>query len=502
MITTILNDQKKSVGYLSNFLKESKLQLSLTLITLAALLWRLYAFVRWMERPGDGPYKAIKAYNWSQSPHFEWHGIWLPGFEYLTGAFSFIVQDPLISIRVLNWAVGLFTVPVFYLLVRRIYGHISGLIVSFILAFLPVHVSLSVTSHTEATFLFEVIAGLFLLIKGTDEGSYRKLCIITSVFLICLATMTRYEAWLLIPFFPLYYFLKTRNWLESGFIFIILCLFPIAWSVGNYIHSGDFLLGFIAATDPDWAKEGSNLPITIKTVGRHTVQQIEWTLIIMASCGLIMQVVQIVKKNSSAEKVFYLLITLFYWCVMFKFAISRGETLQTRNLLFCIVLLLPFIATPLVYYFKGDHRMLSVFFCFTVVAFMIPKIAVYYPINDLTVKRPLEIKKLASWLEHSSYRNQPVLMTWIGEQPSYLPLYFPDIGAHDHGYFILRRGQSVSRLEKYLKNRQPSLLITCDADDKFISQIEELLGKKFDLSHPVYSVAHIKVYDIKYVFGN
>lgn len=401
----------------------------------------------------------------------------------------------------LNLAVGLFTVPVFYLLVRRIYGHISGLIVSFILAFLPVHVSLSVTSHTEATFLFEVIAGLFLLIKGTDEGSYRKLCIITSVFLICLATMTRYEAWLLIPFFPLYYFLKTRNWLETGVIFIILCFFPIAWSVGNYIHSGDFLLGFIAATDPDWAKEGSNLPNTIKTVGRHTVQQIEWTLLIMASWGLIMQVVQIVKKNSSAEKVFYLLITLFYWCVMFKFAMVRGETLQTRNLFFCIVLLLPFIATPLVYYFKGDHGMLLVTLCFTVVAFIIPKIAVYYPINDLTVKHPMEIKKLASWLEHSSYRNQPVLMTWIGVQPSYLylPLYFPDIGPHDHGYFILRR-RTVSRLEKYLKNRQPSLLITCDADDKFISQIEELLGKKFDLSHPVYSVAHIKVYDIKSLF--
>ena len=90
MITTILNDQKKSVGYLSNFLKESNLQLSLTFITLAALSWRLYAFVRWMEGPGDGPRRAVMAYNWSQSPHFEWHGVWLPGFEYLTGAFSFM----------------------------------------------------------------------------------------------------------------------------------------------------------------------------------------------------------------------------------------------------------------------------------------------------------------------------------------------------------------------------------------------------------------------------
>ena len=442
------------------------------------------------------------AYNWSQNPHFFWHGVWLPGFEYLTGAFSFIVKDPLISIRVLNLAVGVFTVPVFYLFVRRIFGHISGLIVALILAILPVHVSLSVTSHTEATFLFEVLAGLLLLIMGTDEGPHRKLCIVTSVFLICLATMTRYEAWLLIPFFPLYYFQKTRNVLGSVLILIILCLLPLAWSVGNFIHSGDFLLGFNAAKDPTWAKS-VNLVHAVKILGNITVRQIEWTLVIMAGWGLIIQMFRLVKKESrNAEKILHITVTLFFWCVMLKFAMVRGETLQTRSLLFGLVMLLPFIMIPLSSYLGNSIRQFSVTIIFILVAFTLPKIAIYYPLNDLTSKRPLEIEKLAEWLQHSPYKHKSVLMTKIGGDSTYLPLYYPKIGPHDVGHFIYYShvGMSNARLKKYLTKHHPSLLITCNSDQELISRIEHILGKPFGLNRPIHSESRIEVYDIRYMF--
>jgi 4-amino-4-deoxy-L-arabinose transferase-like glycosyltransferase len=505
MITTALNDQKRLIDYLLTLLKENKRHLSLALITLTAFALRLYVFTLLMDRPGDGPTKAMYAYNWSQSPHFIWHGIWLPGFEYLTGTFSFIVKDPLISIRVLNLAAGVFTVPVFYLLVRRIYGHISGLIVALILAILPVHVSLSVTSHTEATFVFEVLAGLLLLIMGTDEGPHRKLCIVTSVFLICLATMTRYEAWLLIPFFPLYYFLKTRNWLESGFIFIILCLLPLAWSVGNYIHSGDFLLGFNAAKDPTWAKS-VNLVHAVKILGRITVEQIEWTLVIIAGWGMIIQLIRSVKKESrNAEKILHIAVTLFFWYVLLKFAMVRGETFQTRTLLFGVVMLLPFIMIPLSSYLGNSIRQFSVAIVFILVAFTLPKIAIHYPLNDLSSKkRSLAIEKLAEWLQHSPYKGQSVLMTKIVGQSTYLPLYYPGIGPHDVGHFIYYQhvGMSNDRLNKYLTMQHPSLLITCKGDQELVSRIEHILERPFDLTRPVHSEGRIDVYDIRYMFQN
>jgi hypothetical protein len=163
-------------------------------------------------------------------------------------------------------------------------------------------------------------------------------------------------------------------------------------------------------------------------------------------------------------------------------------------------MLLPLAVVPLVSFLKFNPKLLSASIIFVMVTFAIPKIVVYYPISHLTEKRPIEIKKLALWLERSAYRNEPVLMTWIGEQSSYLPIYFPDIGPHDEGHFILRRAVLDSRLEKYMKKRRPSLLITCDADYNFISRIERVLGKKLELGDPVYSENHVKVYDIKYLF--
>lgn len=147
---------------------------------------------------------------------------------------------------------------------------------------------------------------------GTDKGSHKKLCVIASVFFIALATMTRYEAWLLIPFFSFYYFLKTRSWLKSGFFLIILCLLPIAWSIENYTHTGNFLLGFTAAEDVTWSKS-VNLVRAVKNLGRITVQQIEWTLIIMAAWGLVIQLIQFVKKEGIlAEKIIHIAITFFF----------------------------------------------------------------------------------------------------------------------------------------------------------------------------------------------
>lgn len=502
MNSQTLNATTKKSDYLSALLDEKKRYFLLALITLAGFAMRFYAFTRFMDRPGDGPTKAMYAYNWAQNPHLLWHGAWLPGFEYLTGIFSFIVKDPLISIRVLNLAVGVCTLPVFYLLVRRIYGHMPGLVSTVLLAFLPVHVSMSVTSHTEATFIFEILAGLLLFILSIDGGPYRKLCMVAAFFFICLATMTRYEAWLLIPFFPLYYFLKTRNFLKSALVLIVLSILPLAWCIGDYIYFNNFFFGFAAAEDPVSSKAVGIIHAT-KIFGRITAQQIEWTLVIMAGWGFVIQLIQFARREENiAEKLLLVGITLFYWCVMFKFAMVRGESFQTRYLLFPILMILPFVMIPLSAYLVNYSKQFWMFTAFILIAFALPKFAGYYPVNDLTSDRPVEIKQLADWLQHSSYNHQPVLMTLIQGQSTYLPLYYPGIGPHDVGHFIYypHVGMSDQRLRKYLDNQHPSLLITCKRDQDLVLHIERILGKPFNLSHPIHTQGRIDVYDIGNVF--
>ena len=142
------------------------------------------------------------------------------------------------------------------------------------------------------------------------------------------------------------------------------------------------------------------------------------------------------------------------------------------------------------------------FIAFVLIAFTLPNLAMHYPVSDLTKKRPIEIKKLAEWLKHSSYRHQPVLMTKIGGNSTYLPLYYPDIGPHDIGHFIYYThvGMSNERLKKYLDNQHPSLLITRKADKDLLLRIEQILGRTLEISHPVHTEGSIDVYDIKKMF--
>lgn len=189
---------------------------------------------------------------------------------------------------------------------------------------------------------------------------------------------------------------------------------------------------------------------------------------------------------------------------MLKFAMVRGETFQVRYLFFPLVMTLPFITIPLSSYLVNFRKQFSMAIIFLLVAFVLPKLAIYYPLNDLTAKHPSEIKKLAEWLQHSPYRHQSILMTKIQGQSTYLPLYYPEIGRHGIGHFIYYQhvGMSNEKLKKYFNNQHPSLLITCKRDQNLVLRIEHILGKPFGLKQPIFTEGRIDVYDIRYMFQN
>lgn len=129
-------------------------------LLLTAFVLRLFVLLSSVDIPGDGPARALFAYNWSQSPYIQTSGRnWLPGFMYLAGLFSFLVSMPLVSTRILNLIIGTLTVPLFYALVHRVYGRAPGLFSAAVLALFPLHAGLSASSLTEASFLFAIIAG-------------------------------------------------------------------------------------------------------------------------------------------------------------------------------------------------------------------------------------------------------------------------------------------------------------------------------------------------------
>lgn len=194
-------------------------------------------------------------------------------------------------------------------------------------------------------------------------------------------------------------------------------------------------MGFTAAKDETWATAVS-LFGAIKIIGRQSVQQLEWPILILVCWGLVLHGVEFAKKKLSVDQVLYVFIALFYWVVMLKFATVRGETLQVRYLLFGLVMVLPLAASPLLSYFMNDRKLFSVVFLFVLITFVIPKVFVWYPLHVVTKTKPDDVRKIASWLKKSPYSHGPVLKTKIRGESTYLPIYFPDIGPHDRGHFI------------------------------------------------------------------
>src|SRR5215475_4762872 len=72
------------------------------ILTVLAFLTRVAAFIFSLDAPGDGPIKAIIAYQWAKEPTLGLSGHWLPGYLYLTGLVSTIIPIPWIALRLLN----------------------------------------------------------------------------------------------------------------------------------------------------------------------------------------------------------------------------------------------------------------------------------------------------------------------------------------------------------------------------------------------------------------
>ncbi len=479
------------------------------LLPLAAFVIRLLAVLFWIDVPGDGPARAILAYNWSRSPYIVIHDSgWLPGFTYQAGILSLIVRDPAVSTRVLNLAMGTFTLPVFYLLIRRVFGQSTALFSALVLVFFPLHIGLSASSLTEASFLFELVAGVALLIAAAENTRSRALYLGLSLLSLGLAVMTRYEAWLLIPLFPSYYILKTRKASTAILMMVILVAFPAAWLLGNRIYTGDFFYGFSGAFHGTRAGAGAyraELLGAIKVISRKSVSHLGWILSLAIAWGAILQLAQVSRRKFNLERALYVLITSISWIFLLSVAIARVERLWDRYLLFGFVMTLPFASLPLFHYFKHSRQWRGVIISLAVVlvgasvlsiatsAFRVSTFDEFSPVY-VTRKQPAEIKKVAEWLQRSSYRDDPVLLTSMDWQSTYLPFYFPEIGSRQ---LIVSSWTKDSDIQIFLENQRPSLLITRDGDDESWARVEGVLGRKIQADSLIHREGTVKVYDLK-----
>ena len=103
-------------------------------LTVLALLLRLAVLIQTFDGHADGRTRAKQGYLWASHPSIVTHGVWLPGFLYLSGAAELLWPEPRYAPRLVSAVLGAATVPVAAALAARAVGHPAALVTAATLA--------------------------------------------------------------------------------------------------------------------------------------------------------------------------------------------------------------------------------------------------------------------------------------------------------------------------------------------------------------------------------
>jgi 4-amino-4-deoxy-L-arabinose transferase-like glycosyltransferase len=477
-------------------------------ITLAAALLRSYLLMHSVDEPGDGPSRAIMAHRWAAAPYWLNGGVWLPGFLYLTGFFTWIVPDPLFSVRILNLCLGTASVPLLYGVVGRLYGTPIGLVSAIGLTFFQLHIGLSVSSLTEIWLLTLTLAALLSLIKAVKAPNSGREWGWLTAFLVLqgISQMTRYEAWFFAPCFVAYYGLARRcDWKQGGKLLVLTlgsAILPLLWLLGNHLATGNALIGFSEAsrgTDDGAIAVNAGMALTI--LSKKIINQSAVLILVAMGLGLGLRVAQLLagsapdraasgleQRRPRLEEWLYISILAVYWLLMYRFALVRGVSFWDRYLLFGVALLLPYGVWPLASWLETGRFRVWIIGSLIAMLLTIPRLP-FVPLY-VTQQSPTAVISLCQWFNHSEYRDAAVLLTAMRWDASYFPLYCPS-----SRYLVASAWVSDPEIQAFVQKNHPQLLITREPDDqKFRAHLVQLLPGQLAHAHLIHTEGPIQVY--------
>ena len=311
---------------------------------------------------------------------------------------------------------------------------------------------------------------LFVLQAAVAAGWRRHVGLIFSIFVFGLASLTRYEVWILLPLFPTYYFLKTGRFFQSLFLAIGLAAFPIAWMVISFNETGSFLPGYGAALH---LAESTSFSGALRILACFSIHNLGWTIPLLTAAGFLLLFAGATKRQLSKERLLYLAI-IFITCLFWvKFGMDRGLSFDQRYLLFIFVMSLPIFSFVISHYLRKNSYIIILAVVFIAAADPFISQVIHKRSNlHITQNKTHDIETLGRWLADSPYRDSPLLLTTMKNWDStYLPLYSPEIAFR---YIILTKGRSDSVYRDFITTFQPKLLITREGDHEGMSRFEKL----------------------------
>lgn len=228
---------------------------ALILIACLGLGTRFLAFPFATTNSSDPISRIWIAWHWLSNPEIITHGVWGPLHFYLIAFSMAIVRDPIVPPVLLNIIFSAATAILLYFFIKSEFGsHSVSLLVAVTYIFYPIAVRESLMATEVPPFLFFLILSLlFLSITRQDQGSWKHA--LYAGIALTLASMLRYEGWMLIPL------LVILLWRKPKFMMVFVAssmIHPVFWMIGNGIHYGDPLYSINWASNWNINIEGAN----------------------------------------------------------------------------------------------------------------------------------------------------------------------------------------------------------------------------------------------------
>jgi len=219
---------------------------SLVAVGIVALGARLAVLPFATSDGGDAPSKVWMASEWLSHPQLLTHGVWGPLHTYLIALALWTVPDPVRAPVVMSLMFSVASAVAMYWFLRtEVASRRAALLVGLTYAVYPIAIRNGVSVRSETPFAFFLLLGMIALTRLRVRNGSIGLAAAAGLCLT-LASMLRYEAWMLIPIFAL---LVPRSPRLLAVFLACAVLHPIFWMIGNWLHNGDPFTGFTAAAN-------------------------------------------------------------------------------------------------------------------------------------------------------------------------------------------------------------------------------------------------------------
>ena len=198
---------------------------------------------------GDDFFRALMAYEWSESPFlvsqsFQYCSIhWFPTHFWITGMIAQVTKDLVFSLKIVSIFFHFIELLVLFQLAKHLFNRSTAYISVLFVGFLPWQIWVSV-SMTEMTMYFTCLLGaFFFFVKWQKERRTSNL--LGAALLFLSTTMFRPEGWMFAVLFSAYLliFLIQYRQTSLGKVSVIISmilpsLFILLWLAYNYKEYG------------------------------------------------------------------------------------------------------------------------------------------------------------------------------------------------------------------------------------------------------------------------